>query len=135
MTDTTPLVDLHALKPGPEYWERVTGGAVPYQHCNACGESVFFPRAVCPHCGATQLEWRESSGRGTVYSATTVHLRDVDPYTVALVDLEEGIRVMTRIDDAVPDEPPIGRAVLVVAGEIDRQPALRASLAGEGHDA
>jgi uncharacterized OB-fold protein len=125
---------VRSLHPGPDYWERVRGGAVPYQSCDACGRAVFFPRVLCPFCGSTELSWRDSAGRGTVYAATTVHVRDRDPYTVALVDLEEGIRIMTRIDGAVPDQPPIGRPVLVVAGELNGEPALLGSLTGEDHD-
>ncbi|MDO8212237.1 Zn-ribbon domain-containing OB-fold protein [Conexibacter sp. CPCC 206217] len=134
MSSAAQGAEVRSLTPGAEYWERLRGGAVPYQRCETCGEAVFFPRVLCPACGSTQLAWRDSGGRGTVYSATTVHLRGVDPYTVALVDLEEGIRVMVRIDDATPDEPPIGREVLVVAGELDGEPALRAALATEVHD-
>jgi uncharacterized OB-fold protein len=63
-----------------------------------------------------------------VYSATTVHSRDQNPYTVGLIDLEEGIRVMTWIDDAEPDVPPIGQRVLVSVAEVNGQAALRASL-------
>ncbi|HEY1777091.1 MAG TPA: OB-fold domain-containing protein [Solirubrobacteraceae bacterium] len=128
-------VDLQALRPGPEYWEHVARGEVPYQRCGACDAVVSYPRVVCPSCGATSLSWQVSSGRGIVYSATTVHVRDAEPYTVALVDLQEGVRVMVRIDDAVPDDPPIGSPVLVAASELDGKPALRAAFAGDDEDA
>lgn len=116
------------MTPSTDYWGRLNEGFVPYQHCEDCGKSVFFPRVLCNNCGSTALGWRESAGLGTVYSATTVHERNADPYTVALIDLAEGIRVMARLDGATPDEPPIGRTVVVVAGQVDGQPALLGSL-------
>jgi uncharacterized OB-fold protein len=117
-------------RPAAEYARRLADGIVAFQACLDCGQAIFHPRVLCTSCGSTRLEWRASAGRGAVYSATTVYLRDVDPYTVALVDLDEGVRVMARVDDAVPGEPPIDSAVRVVAGEIAGEPALRATLAG-----
>jgi uncharacterized OB-fold protein len=127
-------VDLRTSRPAAEYWERLEAGDVPFQRCAACGAAVYTPRVLCPVCGATELTWQASSGRGVVYSATTVHKRD-GAYTVGLVDLEEGIRVLVRVDGAADDEPPIGRAVVVVAGEIDGEPALRSALVGVDGDA
>jgi uncharacterized protein len=123
-----PRVDFQALRPGADYAARLQAGEVAFQHCERCGESVFFPRVLCPSCGSTRLSWRHSEGAGTVYSATTVHPRDQDPYTVGLIDLDDGVRVMTSIDDAQPDVPPIGRRVVVSVAELNGQPALRASL-------
>jgi uncharacterized OB-fold protein len=117
-------------RPGAEYAERLAAGEVPYQRCAACGQAVFSPRVLCTNCGSTELGWERSAGRGTVYSATTVYKRGVDPYTVALVDLDEGVRVMTRVEDAAAGEPPIGKPVAVSAGELDGAPALTARLAG-----
>ncbi|HEY8467006.1 MAG TPA: OB-fold domain-containing protein [Solirubrobacterales bacterium] len=117
------------LWPEAEYARRIAEGELPYQRCDACGEAVFFPRVVCPHCGSTELEWQQSEGRGTVYSATTIYSRSRDPYTVALVDMAEGFRLMTRIEDAVPGQPPIGEQVRVSPTEIDGKPATTAVLA------
>jgi uncharacterized OB-fold protein len=123
-----PPVDLGALRPTADYAARLQAGEIAFQNCERCGESVFFPRVLCPGCGSTRLSWRQSAGAGTVYSATTVHRRDHDPYTVGLIDLDEGIRVMTWIDDAQPDVPPIGWRAVVSVAEVNGQPALRASL-------
>ncbi len=132
MSDDPP-VDFRTLKPGADYADRLGAGEIAFQHCERCGESVFFPRVLCPGCGSTRLSWRRSEGAGTVYSATTVHARDQDPYTVGLIDLDEGIRLMTWIDDAEPDVPPIGQPVVVSVAEVNGQPALRAALqASEG---
>ncbi|MBX5469700.1 MAG: OB-fold domain-containing protein [Thermoleophilaceae bacterium] len=118
--------------PGAEYARRIQAGELAYQHCDRCGEAIFFPRVLCPACGSTELSWRTSGGRGTVYSATTIYSRNRDPYTVALVDLDEGVRLMTRIEDATPGEPPIGSTVEVRPVEIDGEPATVARLQGGG---
>ena len=71
-----------------------------FQRCGACGTLLGYPRVLCPGCGGRDLEWEESAGRGTVYSATTVHARE-ETYTVVLVDLDEGVRVMGAGDVAI----------------------------------
>ena len=64
-----------------------------FQRCGGCGALLAYPRVLCPGCGGRDLGWEESGGRGTVYSATTVHTRE-ESYGVCLVDLDEGVRVM-----------------------------------------
>ena len=60
--------------PGPDaqFAQALAQGRFQIQHCTACGQHVFYPRALCPHCGSAQLEWVEPSGVGCVYSSTTV---------------------------------------------------------------
>ncbi|WP_029009053.1 Zn-ribbon domain-containing OB-fold protein [Azospirillum halopraeferens] len=84
------------------FWDAAREGRLLVQRCRACGEHIFYPRLLCPHCMSDALEWVETSGRGTVYSFTIVHkappgFRDEAPYAVGLVDLAEGPRLMTRI--------------------------------------
>lgn len=74
-------------------------GRLLYQWDPVAGRAVFYPRVTCPGTGA-EPQWRESAGTGTVYSTTTVHPRGADPYDVSLVDLDEGFRMMTRVDAA-----------------------------------
>jgi uncharacterized protein len=64
-----------------------------FQRCGACGALLGYPRVLCPACGSRELEFVESAGAGTVYSATVVHTRE-EQYGVCLVDLDEGVRVM-----------------------------------------
>lgn len=76
-------------------------GRLVYQRCDSCRAAVFYPRLVCPECACTELRWECSSGAGILYSATTVRSRSGD-YSVALVDLDEGFRMMSRIADGSP---------------------------------
>jgi uncharacterized OB-fold protein len=83
------------------------------QHCGACCKHVYFPRESCPHCGAADLAWVTPSGHGTVYSTTTVR-RKPDAggdYNVSLIDLDEGVRLMSRVVDVSPDAVCIGQRV------------------------
>ncbi len=64
-----------------------------FQRCGDCQAAVHPPRVLCPRCGGRDLAWQQSAGRGTVYSATTIHTRE-DAYGLCLVDLDEGLRVM-----------------------------------------
>ncbi len=66
---------------------------------------------LCPVCGSGALDWRESAGRGTVYATTAVHSRDRDPRNVVLVDLDEGFRMMSRVEDVPAEEVEIGTRV------------------------
>lgn len=83
------------------------------QQCDDCRKHVFYPRVLCPHCGSAALTWQPASGQGTVYSTTVVR-RKVEQggdYNVALVDLSEGPRMMSRVDGLSPHEVTIGMAV------------------------
>lgn len=67
-----------------------------FQRCGACGAAVHPPRPLCPACGARDLAFEQSAGRGVVYSSSDVHRRD-GVHNVALVDLDEGLRVMSTV--------------------------------------
>ena len=71
------------------------------QKCGGCGQHIYFPREVCPHCGSDDLALVAPSGLGTVYSVTTVR-RKPDAggdYNVCLIDLDEGVRLMSRVTE------------------------------------
>jgi uncharacterized OB-fold protein len=85
------------------YWERTKAGELAVQRCSSCGEFVFYPRAMCPHCHSADLTWQVSAGHGTVYSytvsrrAASPEFEAMVPYVVALIDLDEGFRMMSNI--------------------------------------
>jgi uncharacterized OB-fold protein len=83
------------------------------QQCNGCGKHIYFPREVCPHCGSDAVQFASPSGQGTVYAVTTVRRKPADggDYNVSLVDLDEGPRLMSRVDNLKPDEVKIGQRV------------------------
>jgi uncharacterized OB-fold protein len=86
-------------------------GELPYQRCADCAAVAFHPRVVCAGCGGSRLDWARSAGLGTVYATTTLHERGREPYNVALVDVDEGFRMMSRVDGLPPDEVRIGARV------------------------
>lgn len=83
------------------------------QRCTACARSVFYPRMLCPHCGDDHLEWYAPSGKGQVYSTTVVRRKAEHggDYNVALIDLQEGVRMMSRVENVEPGAVKIGLAV------------------------
>ena len=95
------------------YQAELDAGRFCIQHCPQCQRHVFTPRELCPHCGSDQLAWEQPSGKGTVYS-TTVIRRKADAggdYNVALIDLAEGPRMMSRVEGIAAAEVKIGMAV------------------------
>ena len=83
------------------------------QHCQACHRHVYFPRECCPHCGSESLDLVAPSGLGTVYSVTTMRRKAEagGDYNVSLVDLDEGVRLMSRVEQLAPDAVKIGQRV------------------------
>ena len=89
--------------PTPEtahFWEGTRAGELRLQRCGGCGDAYFPPRPFCPGCGSRDVSVFAASGRGTLYSYT-IHQRRVPgftpPYSIAVVALEEGPRMMTNI--------------------------------------
>ena len=77
---------------------RTCSGAMSstYQFSPEAGRAVFYPRMLCPFTGSDRLEWRISKGLGTVYATTVVHPIEGKPFNVALIDCDEGFRLMSR---------------------------------------
>jgi uncharacterized OB-fold protein len=96
------------LAPYRGYTDALARGALAYQHCRQCERAVFQPRVNCPHCGATQLQWRDSAGHGSVYAISEVIQKEGN-YNVALIDLDEGFRMMSTLIGVA--SAPIGQRV------------------------
>ena len=112
------------------FWNAVTAGRLDVQRCQSCGRHVFYPRSLCPHCGGVDLEWVTVSGRGMVYSFTVVHRAPAEfepeaPYVVALVELEEGVRMLTRLIDVDPAAVSVAMPVEVALSGEPRLPYFR----------
>jgi uncharacterized protein len=92
-------------RPTPEtapYWQGASEGELRIQRCRACGSHYFYPRTSCPHCGSTDVEWTTVSGRGSLHTYLINHrpapgFEDDAPYAIAVVELEEGPRMMSNI--------------------------------------
>lgn len=113
---TRPVPRKDAIS-GP-YFEAAAEGRLTIQRCPKCGNRQFYPRAACTQCGATP-EWEEASGRGTVHTFTVIRqnhakpFKDELPYVVAIVELDEGPRMMGNVTGCDPDDVHIGMPVEV----------------------
>jgi hypothetical protein len=111
--------------PGPDavWFDNLKNGKFRLQRCNACGKAFFYPRALCQHCGSADWAWTDASGKGTVYSTSVVRQRPEDgpDYNIALIDLAEGPRMMSRVTDIAAAEVKIGMAVEAYVGPLDKE--------------
>ena len=102
------------------FWDATRDQRLALQWCNACDKAIFYPREVCPRCAGTSLEWRDASGRGQVYAVTVPRLSggrsgdsSDDPYCVAIIELDEGVRMMSNVIGIAPDDVTVGQPVEV----------------------
>jgi len=81
--------------------------------CMKCKKYHFFPRTACPHCGSFKLEWYPVTGAGEVYSCTTIYRKSErgGNYNVSLITLNEGPRIMSRVEGVEPESVKIGSRV------------------------
>jgi len=115
------------------YIEHCKRGELAYQVCTDDGKPVFFPRVIAPVSGSPNLEWRVSKGTGTVHATTVVHAKDTPPYNVALIDVDEGFRMMSRVEDIDPMAVKIGMRVKVrMHPGDDKQPPYPVFVPAEG---
>ena len=100
------------------FWGGTRAGEIRLRCCADCNYAMFYPRLICPECGSDNLIWKAARGHGTIYSVTVVHrapaaFRDLVPYAVAMIELEEGPRMMSRLLTNTPDDVAIGDKVQV----------------------
>jgi uncharacterized OB-fold protein len=93
------------------YQAHLEKGELAYQWSPEANRAVFYPRVICPFTGSDRLDWRLSAGFGTVYATTVTHPREGAPYNVALIDCDEGFRLMSRVEDIAPEAVQIGMRV------------------------
>jgi uncharacterized OB-fold protein len=130
--DTRPPKPRPAPVPDPDsapYWSAAREGKLVVQRCESCGKHQLYGRALCKFCGG-DVTWVDASGRGTVFSFTVIRqnysrpFRDLIPYVVALVDLDEGPRVMTNIVGCDPDDVEIGMRVVARFEEVSDEAGI-----------
>jgi uncharacterized protein len=104
------------------YLAHLARGELAFQRARD-GTAVFFPRLVAPRSGETDLQWHVSEGLGTVYSATTVHAKGEAAYNISLIDMDEGFRLMSRVEGIDAASVKIGTRVRVrIAQDADGTP-------------
>lgn len=124
-----------AVRPAPvvtednaEFWDAARQGRLVAQRCSSCGRFRHPPRPVCPHCHGLDHEVVELAGRGTVYSYALLHHpqnpRFDYPVVAALVDLDEGVRLVTNLVDVEPADVRIGLPVTVAFAPTDGDAAV-----------
>lgn len=114
----------HAIIPPEAHWRAALAeGKFLIQRDTTGGTAYFPPRLAGPE--GQPLEWVEACGRGTVYSVTVIHPKPPQQaYNVALVDLEEGARMMSRIDGTEPETIAIGTSVVAQIAQTDSGPQV-----------
>lgn len=123
--------DTGAADPGPEaaYRAHLRAGRFMLQRSRGSGRFVFYPRLMLPGTGEGDLEWVEARGTGTVY-AITVNRSRAGGYNIAIVELDEGPRMMSRIEGV--ETVPIGTRVRAVILEEDGEPFVAFTVLGGG---
>jgi len=114
------------MGPDAHFRNGLKQGEIRLQKCLSCAEFIFFPRLTCPHCHGSKLDWQPVSGRGEVYTTTTVRRKPErgGDYNVCMVELTEGVRMMSRVEGIAPDQVSIGMPLTLFVGEIDGTAAV-----------
>lgn len=116
--DPSDLLPLVTTENAP-FWDGLRAGRLVVQVCGACRRPRYPTAPVCPHCGGDAVDWRELTGKGTIFSWVRYHrgylpeFNDLLPYAVALVQLDDGPRMFARLVDP-PTDPVIGDPVSLI---------------------
>lgn len=120
-----PLPDIHPETAG--FWKAAKKHKLVFQKCMSCGQKIYFPRLMCYDCFSSELEWIPSTGSGTVYSYTIIHQQTIEGfaaeehYVYAIIELNEGVRMISNIINIEPTEVRIGMRVRVTFEEANNE--------------
>jgi uncharacterized OB-fold protein len=114
------------------YWDSLKAHAVRLQICGSCRQFIFYPRAFCPSCGSDDLNWEAISGKGVVHAFAIPHRHPNreftanGPYVVALIELEEGARLLSNLVEVepTPEAVRVGMAVEIVYDDVTEEVTL-----------
>jgi acetyl-CoA acetyltransferase/uncharacterized OB-fold protein len=137
-TARPPAAPRHAgalPRPTPEtqpFWQSLKEGRLDLPWCQDCGQAHFYPRLLCPHCGGERLQWRVASGRGRIHTFVINHKAPKGwtgpvPYVIAVVELDEGPRLLTNLETSEPPTPEnvrIGQPVTLAPRVVTEQVTL-----------
>lgn len=102
-----------------QFYEFVNQRELRFQRCANCDTWRHMPRESCEHCGSFDWKWQASSGKATLFTWTTIHralhpaFADDVPYTSVVVEMEEGVRLVSKLEDVPDDELAVGLPLLV----------------------
>jgi uncharacterized OB-fold protein len=111
-----PIIDAASAP----YWEAARQGRLLIAQCSACHRVHHYPRPFCPHCWSEDVHPVQAGGAGTLYTYSVVYVNDLAPfkerlpYVAAIVELDEGPRLMTTIENIEPERLQVGMAVTAV---------------------
>jgi len=112
------------------FWDATRERRLLIQECRDCGKKIFYPKKYCPECRSTDIGWVESSGEGKVYSFSTLYLgvhpkfEDNAPYTIAIIELNEGVRLMSNIVNCNPQDMQCDMPVKVAFEDVTEEITL-----------
>ena len=120
MTDARDRADLPTIEAESRpFWKAARAGRFLIGRCGDCGRAHHYPRPFCPFCWSESVTWEDASGRGRLYTYSTVFVNEQHPfkerlpYVAAAVDLKEGPRVMANLVDCDPADLRVGQEVEV----------------------
>ena len=135
--DPGPLPEGAKPRPAPvpdaeseSFWAGTLERKLLVQECSMCGHRQLYGRSLCTNCHAAALSWIESSGKGTIYSRTIIRqnptrsFKHMIPFVVALIDLDEGPRLMSNVVGTEPEDVKIGDRVRVTFQPVAEGAAL-----------
>ena len=120
-------------QPAPEslpFWQGTKEHKLLIQKCRDCATHWHPPSTICPGCGSRDYDWVRSSGKGTVFSFVTYHRayhegwKDELPYVVAVIELEEGARLLSNLTGIAPDDVVCDMAVEAVFEDVTDEVTL-----------
>lgn len=116
---------MNEIRPEEQWTAFLEQGRFMLLRSRQSGKCFWFPRVAEPGTGSTDLEWIEASGQGTVYSTTVIRQKPPTPnYNLALIDLAEGPRMMSRVEGMAPEQVRIGMAVRAMVIREGERPVL-----------
>jgi uncharacterized OB-fold protein len=131
------MADYNKPLPTPDpvtrpFWDSLKAHAVQLQRCGGCNQVVYYPRPLCPACGSDDLSWTSVSGRGVVHAFAIPHRHpnpafgSTAPFVVALIELEEGARMLSNLVDVdpTPEAVKVGMAVEIVYDDVTEEMTL-----------
>ncbi|MDQ8727422.1 OB-fold domain-containing protein [Bradyrhizobium sp. LHD-71] len=122
---TASSANTATLMPELGFRRHLAEGRFMLLRSRSSGRTMFYPRVAMPLTGEQDLEWVQADGRGTVYSTTAISVRPPgEPYNVALIDLVEGPRLMSRVDGIAAQDVTIGMRVQARIVQESGQPLL-----------